>query len=115
MRRSNALSARRIEPEMRLVPLGDRVDYCIANPPANSDGDADSDAPRSKLMTDLDTCLKLLNDRERKILLADAHSHSGVASSQMLAQELGMSESGVRVNRMRGLDKLRRLLGKLGH
>jgi RNA polymerase sigma factor (sigma-70 family) len=100
---------------MRLVPLGDPVEYCIATPPASPDGEADSDTPRSKLMTDLDTCLKLLTERERKILLADAHSHDGVANSQMLARELGMSESGVRVNRMRGLDKLRRLLGKLGH
>jgi RNA polymerase sigma factor (sigma-70 family) len=100
---------------VRLVPLGDPVEYCIASPLADPDGEADSDTPRSKLMSDLDTCLKLLTERERKILLADAHSHSGVANSQMLAQELGMSESGVRVNRMRGLDKLRRLLGTLGH
>src|SRR5262249_46242247 len=100
---------------VRLVPLGDRVDYCITSPPAAPDGEADSDAPRSKLMTDLDTCLKLLSERERKILLADAHSQGGVANSQMLARELGMSESGVRVNRMRGLDKLRKLLGNLGH
>jgi RNA polymerase sigma factor (sigma-70 family) len=102
---------------MQLVPIGDRVEYAIAGPPASSDGDgeADSDAPRSKLMTDLDTCLKFLTERERKILLADAHSQGGVANSQMLAKELGMSESGVRVNRKRGLDKLRRLLGRLGH
>ena len=110
----DTLSARRIE-HGRLVPLGDRVDYCITSPPATPDGEDDSDAPRSKLMTDLDTCLKFLSERERKILLADAHSHSGVANSQMLAGELGMSQSAVRVNRMRGLDKLRKLLGNLGH
>jgi RNA polymerase sigma factor (sigma-70 family) len=103
------------KPRVRLVPIGDRVDYCIPAPPASLDGESDSNAPRSKLMSDLDTCLKLLSERERKILLADAHSRGGVADSQMLAVELDMSESTVRVNRKRGLEKLRRLLGSLGH
>jgi RNA polymerase sigma factor (sigma-70 family) len=111
----DTLRRKTLRARVRLVPFGDLVEYSDTSPPANPDGEADSDATRPKLITDVDTCLKLLTEKERKILLADAHSRDGVANSQMLARELDMSESGVRVSRMRGLDKLRRLLGKMGH
>jgi RNA polymerase sigma factor (sigma-70 family) len=100
---------------LRPVPIGDRVVYGDVSPSAARNGDDASDAPRSKLMSDLDTCLKLLSEPERKILLADANSHDDVANSRTLARELGMSVSGVRVKRKRALAKLRELLDSLGH
>jgi RNA polymerase sigma factor (sigma-70 family) len=99
----------------RVVSLGDKVDRLPVQPPMRSENEPEPGAAQSKLLADLDTCIRLLSQDEREILLADAGSIEGIADTQMLAVKLGISQGAVRIKRMRGLRKLRELLGSLGH
>lgn len=56
-----------------------------------------------------------LPERQRLIVLADAAAKDGVASSQLLGAELGVSASSVRVYRKRAMDRIRTELKKRGH
>jgi RNA polymerase sigma factor (sigma-70 family) len=100
----------------REILLGDRADRIAARERAPSeDADLEADAERSQQVKDLSDCLDKLNESSRYIILADARSNDGVVASEILARELSMSESAVRVARKRGLDRLREAMGKLGY
>jgi RNA polymerase sigma factor (sigma-70 family) len=73
------------------------------------------DRGRSREIQDLNQCMRKLNESSRYILWADACSHGEVVPSEILAKELDMSESAVRVARKRGLEQLRRDMRELGY
>jgi RNA polymerase sigma-70 factor (ECF subfamily) len=81
--------------------------------PANPDR-KDADGYARKLR-DLMTCMDDLNESSRRVLWEDACSKDDGVPSGILAQELKLSESAVRVARKRGLDKLREAMKKLGY
>ncbi len=68
-----------------------------------------------KKLQDLKTSFAKLPEVQQRILLADAATEDGVASSDVLAEELDIGEANVRVYRKRGLDRLREEMRKLGH
>ena len=52
---------------------------------------------------------------QKFIVMADAFTRDGTASSQLLAEELNLPASTVRVYRKRALDKIREELKRRGH
>ncbi len=56
-----------------------------------------------------------LPERQRYIVMADAAAKDGVASSQLLGDELGIPASSVRVYRKRAMDRIRDEFVKRGH
>jgi RNA polymerase sigma factor (sigma-70 family) len=62
---------------------------------------------KARTLADLEECLNLLPEKARRILIADATSPNGIASSKLLASELGVAESSIRVYRKRALERLR--------
>jgi RNA polymerase sigma factor (sigma-70 family) len=77
--------------------------------------DPAGDHERSKKIRDLKACMDNLNDSSRRILWDDACSKDDGVPSGILAKELNLSESAVRVARKRGLDKLREAMRKIGY
>jgi RNA polymerase sigma factor (sigma-70 family) len=103
-------SSRRCE-----VQLGDSANGIADRAPsAPADLDPGPDDGHSRMIHDLKTCMDDLNESSRRILWHDACSDDGVPSA-ILAQELNISKSAVRVARKRGLDKLREAMKKLGY
>jgi RNA polymerase sigma factor (sigma-70 family) len=84
-------------------------------PAAPADVVPEGDDGKAKIFRDLKTCMDKLNESARRILWDDACSHDNGVPSGILAQELKISESAVRVARKRGLDKLREAMKKLGY
>jgi RNA polymerase sigma factor (sigma-70 family) len=104
-------SSRRYE-----VRLGDAVNGIAGKAPsAAADLNPEEDDKHSKKIRDLKTCMDNLNESSRRILWDDACSNDDGVPSGILAQELNISESAVRVARKRGLDKLREAMKKLGY
>ncbi len=56
-----------------------------------------------------------LPERQRYIVMADAAAKDGVASSQLLGDELGIPASSVRVYRKRAMDRIRDEFVERGH
>jgi len=67
------------------------------------------------LQLDLKDIVAELPESQRRIILADAASKNGTASSQHLSEELNIPPSTVRVYRKRALDRIRRELTARGH
>ena len=67
------------------------------------------------LQLDLRDIVAELPDSQRTIILADAASKDGIASSQHLSEELNIPPSTVRVYRKRALDRIRKELAARGH
>jgi RNA polymerase sigma factor (sigma-70 family) len=111
MLKSGWHSSRRYE-----VCLGDAAngiaDKALPGPP---DLDPGGDDKHSKKIRDLKACMDNLNESSRRILWDDACSNDDGVPSGILAHELNISESAVRVARKRGLDKLREAMKKLGY
>jgi RNA polymerase sigma factor (sigma-70 family) len=104
-------SSRRYE-----VRLGDAANSIADKTPVvPPDPDPGGDDEHSKKIRDLKTCMDNLNESSRRILWDDACSNNDGVPSGILAQELNISESAVRVARKRGLDKLREAMKKLGY
>jgi RNA polymerase sigma factor (sigma-70 family) len=99
----------------REVQLGDSVNG-IADKASSAPAELDPerDDGHAKMIRDLKTCMDNLNESSRRILWNDACGDDGVPSG-VLAQELHISKSAVRVARKRGLDKLREAMKKLGY
>ncbi|MEQ8785310.1 MAG: sigma-70 family RNA polymerase sigma factor [Pirellulaceae bacterium] len=66
------------------------------------------------LQTAIGEILEALPEAQRRIVLADAQCREGVASSEQLAKELGLSPASVRVYRKRALDTMRAELTRRG-
>ena len=77
-------------------------------------GDTHSRDP-SPLQLDLRDVVAELPESQRTIILADAASKDGTASSQHLSEELNIPPSTVRVYRKRALDRIRKELAARGH
>ena len=75
---------------------------------------AQDDVP-TNLQLDLREIVAELPERQRFIVMADATAKEGVASSQLLGEELGVPASSVRVYRKRAMDRIRTELAKRGH
>jgi RNA polymerase sigma factor (sigma-70 family) len=104
-------SSRRYE-----VRLGDAAGAIAAKTlPEEDDLDPPGDDPHSQKIRDLTACMDDLNESSRRILWEDARSKESVTPAAILAQELNISESAVRVARKRGLEKLREAMRKLGY
>jgi RNA polymerase sigma factor (sigma-70 family) len=97
------------------ILLGDEAASIAAREPAARSASDPEDRGRSQEIQDLNQCMSNLNESSRYILWADACSHGEVVPSEILARELDMSESAVRVARKRGLDKLRSGMKELGY
>ncbi|MEZ6062210.1 MAG: sigma-70 family RNA polymerase sigma factor [Planctomycetaceae bacterium] len=67
------------------------------------------------LQLDLRDIVAELPESQRTIILADAASKDGTASSQHLGEELNIPASTVRVYRKRALDRIRKELAARGH
>jgi RNA polymerase sigma factor (sigma-70 family) len=94
----------------------------VADPQSNGRGQPelpDSHSSKAKELTqeqmDLREIISELPAQQRHIILADAATRDGVASSQWLAEELSLSESSVRVYRKRAMDRIRSELEARGH
>lgn len=69
----------------------------------------------SKAKVDLQQVIQALPDVQRRIILADGAARDDVASSEFLADELGIPAGTVRVYRSRAMDKIRTEMRKRGH
>jgi RNA polymerase sigma factor (sigma-70 family) len=98
------------------VPLGDAANG-IADKARSALPEVDPVGAdvHSKKIRDLKACMDNLNESSRRILWDDACSNDDGVPSGILAQELRISESAVRVARKRALDKLREAMKKLGY
>jgi RNA polymerase sigma factor (sigma-70 family) len=97
------------------VRLGDLANGIADRAPsAPADFDPAPDNGHTKMIRDLRTCMDSLNESSRRILLNDASGDDSVPRA-ILAQQLSLSQSGIRVARKRGLDKLREAMKKLGY
>ncbi|MDG1897313.1 MAG: sigma-70 family RNA polymerase sigma factor [Fuerstiella sp.] len=76
---------------------------------------ASSTPAPTNLQLDLREIVSELPDRQRHIVMADAAAREGVASSNLLGDELGVPGSTVRVYRKRAMDKIRSELTRRGH
>ena len=82
---------------------------------ADDEPDGSPDEVPTNLQLDLREIAAELPERQRFIVMADACAKEGVASSQLLAEELGIPASSVRVYRKRAMDRIRMELAKRGH
>ena len=93
--------------------------YEVADAAVSRERDASDDSQQSDAMPNstifvIREILELLPEAQRKIVLADSLVKDETASSDFLAQELGLTASTVRVYRKRALDRIRRELEQRG-
>jgi len=69
----------------------------------------------SKALADLQEVVSSLPDDQRRIVLADAAARDDVASSDFLADELGIPAAHIRVYRGRAMEKIRKEMRRRGH
>lgn len=75
----------------------------------------DDENPPTNLQLDLREIVADLPEKQRYIVMADAATPEGTASSQLLGAELGIPDSTVRVYRKRAMDRIKRELEKRGY
>ncbi|MEQ9407353.1 MAG: sigma-70 family RNA polymerase sigma factor [Fuerstiella sp.] len=78
-------------------------------------GCAEQPASPTGVQLDLREIVAELPERQRFILMADAATKEGTASSQLLSVEMNIPASTVRVYRKRAMDRIRTELAKRGH
>lgn len=101
--------ARQLEVSVEAALLGvstDRCRGCAQDPIVPSP---------SNVQLDLREIVAQLPDKQQFIIAADAAAKDGVASSQLLGDELGVPASSVRVYRKRAMDRIRSELANRGH
>ncbi|MEZ6128102.1 MAG: sigma-70 family RNA polymerase sigma factor [Planctomycetaceae bacterium] len=86
----------------------------IADPSSNGHSEATRASPTDEQLA-LREIVAQLPERQQYIVMADAAAKDGVASSQLLGDELGIPASSVRVYRKRALDRIRDEFSKRGH
>ncbi len=104
--------ARRLERNPGQDWLEARPDCAVHEPQMQK---KDERRKESKRMQDLATVVNKLPEVQRRILLTDAAMRDGVASSELLANELDIPVAHVRVYRFRGMATVRKEMTKLGH
>ncbi len=72
-------------------------------------------ASPTNVQLDLREVVADLSEKQRYIVMADAAAKDGVASSQLLGDELGVPASTVRVYRKRAMDRIKTELARRGH
>lgn len=75
----------------------------------------ETESPPTNLQLDLREVVADLPEKQRYIVMADAATPEGTASSQLLGAELGIPDSTVRVYRKRAMDRIRKELASRGH
>ncbi len=100
--------ARQLELSTEPTQFAEAIDH--RRPNGERDVDTESDRPPTLRVSpeQLRELLALLPENQRRIVLADANSHDGTVASGVLAKELGIPPSTVRVYRRRALERLRR-------
>ena len=71
--------------------------------------------PPTNLQLDLREIVADLPEKQRQIVMADAASKEGTASSQLLGNEMNIPASTIRVYRKRAMDRIRKELAERGH
>ena len=95
-------------------------DFDVDQLPCAATDDPPSEQPRaakspSRAEADLRDIVEALPEVQRRIVSTDAHAKDRVASSEWLAEELGIPVGTVRVYRKRAMDRIRAEMRKRGH
>ncbi len=87
----------------------------VRNSRSGSDENDSTEKPPTNLQLDLREIVADLPEKQRQIVMADAATKEGTASSQLLGTEMKVPASTIRVYRKRAMDRIRKELAERGH